>query len=69
MIVYLIEVTYTDSNNENGLMYDFRYMTNEPIETCYSRLLNIICNTKNISYIALTSGYLELIIHKISEVK
>lgn len=69
MIVYLIEVTYTDSNNENGLMYDFRYMTNEPIEACYGRLLNIICNTKNVSYIALTSGYLELVIHKISEVK
>jgi hypothetical protein len=61
--VYHIEYEWVDENNEEGLSSHFKYVTPEPLETCYEHILNKICQRhKYITWESLFTSYFDMTI-------
>jgi hypothetical protein len=61
--VYHIEYEWIDENNEEGVYSSFKYLTPEPIDTCYEPILNKICQKhKFITWESLFTSYFDLTI-------
>ena len=67
MYVYRVDAEF--SSSEKSFSYSFNYITPEPIGTNFGRIINLICNEKNVSFKELATNYFDVNIVKISTIK
>ena len=69
IIVYRVDAQFVGPSNEGkGFSYSFYFMTPEPIETQFSRIINLICNEKRVSFNELSTNYFDVNVVEVSKV-
>ena len=68
IIVYQVDATYCDDEGY-GFSYSFYFMTPEPINTQFSRIINLICEHQNIPYVELSTNSFDVSIVQTSKVQ
>jgi hypothetical protein len=66
IIVYQVDSIYC--NGESGFSYSFYFMTPEPIDTQFGRIINLICTQQNVPYVELSTNDFDVSIMQISKV-
>ncbi len=65
IIVYQVDAEY--SNGNDGFCYSFYFMTPEPINTQFGRIINLICQQQNVPYADLSRNYFDVSVMQISK--
>lgn len=69
IIVYRVDAQFVEPSNEDKrFSYSFYFMTPEPIETQFSRIINLICNEKRVSFNELSTNYFDVNVVEVSKV-
>ena len=64
--VYMVCAQYI--GGDTGFSYTFYFMTPEPIDTQFSRIINLICSHKKVPFAELSTNYFDVDILEISKV-
>lgn len=64
--VYMVCAQYT--GGDKGFSYTFYFMTPEPIDTQFNRIINLICSHKKVPFTELSTNYFDVDIVEISKV-
>jgi hypothetical protein len=64
--VYMVCAQYIGV--DTGFSYTFYFMTPEPIDTQFSRIINLICSHKKVPFTELSTNYFDVDIVEISKV-
>jgi len=65
--VYMVCAQYHPCG-DTGFSYTFYFMTPEPIDTQFSRIIQLICSHKNVPFAELSTNYFDVDIVEISKV-
>jgi len=63
--VYMVSAQYT--GGDTGFSYTFYFMTPEPIDTQFGRIVNLICTHQNVPFVELNTNDFDVDIIKISK--
>lgn len=68
IIVYRVDAQFIDHSNEGkGFNYSFYFMTPEPIETQFGRIINLICSEQRVSFDELSTNYFDVNVVEVSK--
>ncbi len=68
IIVYRVDAQFFNPRNEDKCFsYSFYFMTPEPIETQFGRIINLICSEKKVSFDELSTNYFDVNVVEVSE--
>jgi hypothetical protein len=68
IIVYRVDAQFVSVSNEGkGFSYSFYFMTPEPIDTQFGRVINLICNEQRVSFDELSTSYFDVNVVRVSE--
>lgn len=62
LTVYNVVCEFSNSEANTSFQKCFDYITSEPIETCYTHILNIVSNETNTPLLELTQCYFSCVV-------
>ena len=64
--VYMVSALYI--GEDTGFSYTFYFMTPEPIDTQFGRIVNLICAHQKVPFVELSTNHFDVDIMEISKV-